>query len=236
MKTIKPPHKCGVIKSLIKYDLKETIYRSKMALSRRSASYISSVEWSVPKSEKVERIIALADKLYDGPLFNHGIRSYAFGKILMSLNNEKVDNEVFFIGSLLHDLGLIKDCTGTTFELVGADEACAHCHDILTPKQLDIIHEMILLHGAIGYAENKSLELKYLHYGAGVDVADLWRHRLNEQNYFEVYNKYPSQGHIPYMIDLLKKRMNENPNMYLSTVINLGFLGKMKQHKHCGQD
>lgn len=177
----------------------------------------------------MQKIITLADKLYDGPLFNHGIRSYAFGKILMSLNDEKVDNEVFFIGSLLHDLGLIKDCTGTTFELIGADEACAHCSDILTAKQLDIIHEMILLHGAIGYAENKSNELKYLHYGAGVDVADLWSHRLNEQNYFEVYSKYPSQGHIPYMIDLLKKRMNENPNMYLSTVINLGFLGKMKK-------
>lgn len=227
-----PPHKCGLIKKLIKHELVEFCYRTNMMIQRRSPRYLGRVDWEIPKSENIQKILKLAKRLYQGPLFNHGIRSYAFGKILMTLNEEVVDNEVFFLGCLLHDLGLKQECGDISFEIVGAESACQHCKEFLNSEQLDIMHEMIRLHDAVGEAENKTLELKYLHYGAGVDVADLWTHRLNEKNYHEVFIDYPSENHIHYMIDLMKDRMNENPNMYLSTLINLGFYKKMKKHKY----
>lgn len=231
MDTLKAPSKCGLIKNLVKHEIRETIYKAQKLLGSSRGRYIDEKDWETPKSERTSKILNLAKELNHPALFNHGLRSYSFGKIMMSIAGESVEDEVFFAGSLLHDLGLMRDCTGTTFELVGANEACGHCRSFFEKRELEIIHEMIVLHDAVGHAENRSKELKYLHYGAGIDVADLWSHRIDEINYTEVFQKYPSLDHINLMIQLMKKRLNENPIMHLSTLMNLGFTGKMKKHK-----
>ena len=231
MKALKAPSKCGLIKNLVKHEVHETFYKAKKLLGSSRGGYISVKDWEIPKSDRVSNILKLAKDLNHPALFNHGLRSYSFGKIMMSIAGERVDEEVFFAGSLLHDLGLMRNCTGTTFEVVGADEACGHCKDTFNKKELEILHEMILLHDAVGQAENKSKELKYLHYGAGIDVADLWSHRIDVKNYNEVFQKYPSLDHINIMIQLMKKRLSENPNMHLSTLMSLGFTQKMRRHK-----
>lgn len=231
MDALKAPSKCGLIKSLVQHEVNELIYRMQRILSSSKGAYVRPFEWGVPKSIKANKILELAKQLNHPEILNHGLRSFAFGKILMRLSGEKVDDEVFFAGSLLHDLGLMRDCTGSSFELVGANEAYEHCEEIFEKRDLEVLYEMILLHDAIGMASDKSLELKYLHYGAGIDVADLWTHRISVENYKEVYNKYPSHNHIEFMISLLKQRLNENPKMYLSTLMKLGFTRKMRKHQ-----
>lgn len=231
MTELKAPSKCGVIASLVKHEFKESCYKAAQVLRGGGNRYIDPLEWQVPKSERILKISRLASKLNNSALLNHGYRSFAFGKIMMNLAGENVDNEVFFTGAVLHDLGLMRDCTGTTFEVVGANEACGHCREDFSKKDLEIIYEMILLHDAVGRAENKSLELKYLHYGAGIDVADLWSHRINSKNYQEVFKSYPSHGHIEVMLDLMGRRLRENPKMFLSTLLKLGFEKKMRNHQ-----
>ncbi|MEH0860444.1 hypothetical protein [Halobacteriovorax sp. DPLXC-1] len=225
------PSKCGLISSLIKHDIKESVYKLKLKLNINKRPYINTETITPPNSERVRKITKIATELYHPALFNHGIRSYAFGKLMMNILNEDVDDEVFFIGSLLHDLGLMRDCTNSTFEIVGAKEAVHICKEHYKEEELQKINEMIILHDAVGHAENKSKELKYLHYGAGIDVADLWTHRINPKNYDDIFKKYPSLNHIEVMIGMMKNRMLENPDMYLSTLIKLGFFDKMRNHK-----
>ncbi|MDD0851735.1 hypothetical protein HBN50_01455 [Halobacteriovorax sp. GB3] len=232
MKELVAPSKCFLVKNLIKHEFKESLFKLSKMIHLNKVDYLNEDIWEIPKSSRVEKILNLANELYEPALLNHGLRSYSFGKMMMKANNERVDDEVFFVGSLLHDLGLMRDCTHTTFEVAGAKEACSHCKDDFEARELDLIHEMIMYHDAIGVAESKSLELKYLHYGAGIDVADLWTHRLHEENYNEVFERYPGKNHISVMIELMKKRMKDNPKMYLSTLINLGFYEKMKSHRH----
>ncbi|NBI53274.1 hypothetical protein EIZ48_11870 [Photobacterium alginatilyticum] len=166
-------------------------------------------------------------------LLNHSLRSYAFGIAMAHKVKSKIDKEVFFLGSVMHDLGLTEKCMGTeTFEVEGAREARAFCiHQGIEVDKADLIHEMVALHNSVGIAHKCDPEIALLHYGAGADIAGLWSYDLNKRTVEEVLAEYSDEGFKAGMIRLIEEQIAQKPNSYMATMVELGFLEKAAKAK-----
>lgn len=226
MYNFSPPTKCHLIKSFIKSDLEKLIFLSKRLILNKGAKLYNSSELKIPDSELVRKAVSFAANLYPESVLNHSIRSYQYGYLLALEDNIKFDQEVFFIGSLFHDLGLTQKCHDSTFEHVGAVLGVQKYKELKKDslkENQDLIFEMIALHDAIGIADKKSNETKLLHMGAGIDIAGIWDYRLHKQQKKEIFKQYPLLDMKSLMKELLMIRLRENPKMYLSSLIKLGF-------------
>jgi hypothetical protein len=94
--------------------------------------------------------------------------------------NLRYDEELFFLASVLHDLGLTTEFRGTErFEVVGADAAAAFLKNQgVDDERRAIIWDAIALHTSVGIASRKRPEIALVHIGAGVDVLGLELNKL----------------------------------------------------------
>lgn len=81
-------------------------------------------------------------------LFNHVMRTFAFGRDAGALQNARCGQEMLFLGSVLHDLGLVETFIGEDrFEVDGADAAA----DFLSrqgysDRKITVVWDAIALH------------------------------------------------------------------------------------------
>jgi hypothetical protein len=82
------------------------------------------------------------------------------------------DEELFFLGAILHDLGLTTEFrSAERFEVSGADAAAAFLEDQgVAPDRREIVWDAIALHTSVGIASRKRPEVALVHIGAGIDV------------------------------------------------------------------
>ena len=104
-------------------------------------------------------------------LFNHVMRTFAFGRDAGALRSVQYDKEMLFLGCVLHDLGLIEKFIGENrFEVDGADAAA----DFLSrqgysDRKIATIWDAIALHTTPGVPQRKQPEIALLQLGAGID-------------------------------------------------------------------
>jgi hypothetical protein len=78
----------------------------------------------VPVSSIARRAEELARSVSSDVLFNHVMRCYWFGALFAQQESTKVDGELMFLSSVLHDLGLTDHAPGPhRFEIEGAGAA-----------------------------------------------------------------------------------------------------------------
>jgi hypothetical protein len=78
----------------------------------------------VPDSSIVRHAEELARAVSNDMLFNHVMRCYWFSELFAQLEGAKVDSELMFLSSVLHDLGLTDHAPGPhRFEIAGASAA-----------------------------------------------------------------------------------------------------------------
>src|SRR5687768_9962364 len=83
------------------------------------------------------------------PLVHHCRRTYLFGAALLDQAGKSFDAEVFYLASILHDLGLTQTWEDgvTPFEKRGASVAATHLAQWgAAPELTDLVHEAIALH------------------------------------------------------------------------------------------
>lgn len=79
---------------------------------------------AIPDSGVARDAVALAREVSSPMLFNHVMRSFVFGKLVGARETVVVDDEVVFLSTTLHDLGLTGHAAGPRrFEIEGADAA-----------------------------------------------------------------------------------------------------------------
>jgi len=162
---------------------------------------------------------------------NHCLRSYAFGIAMAHKVKQPFDKEVFFLGAIMHDLGLTPEFDkGETFEIDGAKAARTFCieHQISAEKA-DLVHEMVAHHNSVGIAHKLDPEIALLHYGAGADVAALWISDIHKKTLSEVLSEYPRLDFKEGMSKLLSEQLSRKPTSYMKSLIQLGFLKKMEK-------
>jgi putative intracellular protease/amidase len=129
-------------------------------------------------------------------MYNHSVRSYLFARVAAAARGltagEGYDDELLFLGCVLHDVGLTARADrGRRFEVDGAEGAV----DLLRANGLEaaraaIVWEAIALHTSAGIAEHRGNEVALTRAGIGIDFgadADLVPGELAGR----VHERYP---------------------------------------------
>lgn len=229
---IKPKRsKPGLICSFICSDITHAAQRARRFISRDHIQYVASKAYGIPDSQSCRRVLDLVVEASPLHLVNHCLRSYAFGIAMAHKVKQPFDSEVFFLGAIMHDLGLTqKYDQGNSFEVDGATAARSFCLAQNVPDdKADLVHEMVVLHNSVGFAHKQDPEIALLHYGAGADVADLWIQDVHKKTLSEVLEKFPVLDFKVGMQKLLLDQISRKPSSYMAPFLELGFLKKIER-------
>jgi HD domain-containing protein len=129
----------------------------------------------IPDSALAQKAVDLAFRVFPDVVRTHVLRTFVFGSLVGKAQGLRYDEELFFLGALLHDLGLTAEFRAADrFEVAGADAAEAFLkQEGVSPERREIVWDAIALHTSIGIASRKRPEIALVHIGAGVDVLGL---------------------------------------------------------------
>jgi cyanamide hydratase family protein with HD domain len=229
--TTKPkPCKFCLIKDFIAHDITNAIDKTWRYLSNRHVQYVAKNHFKIPDSKSCTDALEFVRVCSPDHLLNHCLRSYAFGVAMAHKVAKKFDKEVLFLGSIMHDLGLTERYENDqTFEITGARVAREFCADNgIDEEKADLVHEMVALHNSVGIAHKREPEIALLHFGAGADVAGLWLHDINPRTLEEILTEYPRLDFNEGMSRLIEEQVTKKPNSYMRTMVDLGFLKKIR--------
>jgi hypothetical protein len=163
-------------------------------------------------------------------LFNHVMRTFAFGRAMGALRGAKYDEEMLFLGSALHDLGLVEEfIREDRFELDGADAAA----DFLSrqgysDKKIAIIWDAIALHTTPGIPQRKQPEIALVQVGAGIDVGAIPLALITPESVETILAEYPRLGFKKAMLAAMGAVVRRKP---MTGAVNLmGEIGRRQEH------
>ena len=230
--TAKPmASKACLICSFIGSDITSATQRLRRFISRDHIQYVARNDYHIPDSYNCKKALELVSACSPDHLINHSLRSYAFGIAMAHKIKKPFDKEVFFLGAIMHDLGLTEEYDkGNTFEIDGAVAARSFCIDHgLTVEKADLVHEMIAHHNSVGKAHKMDPEIALLHFGAGADVAGLWINDIHKKTLSEIISEYPRLDFKQAFAKLLSEQVERKPESYMKPLLDLGFLKKIQE-------
>ena len=154
-------------------------------------------------------------------LLNHVLRTYWFGSLLAEQRGWTHDPELFFLGAVLHDLGLTEQGRGPQrFELEGADRAHRFLLAQGQPKErADVVWDAIALHTSLGIAERKRPEIALVHLGASADVVGLGLAELPGERVAQVLAALPRRAFKRSIRDAFVATIEANPGSAVHTFL-----------------
>lgn len=133
-------------------------------------------------------------------LLNHCLRCYLWGRLLADANGHALDDELFYVACLLHDLGLT--------EKYGRPEADVHCFTLLgagparnlagkagwEEARQDALAEAITLHVNVHVGLAHGVDAHLLNASTALDVTGLRLWELPRPQVDAVLARYPGLG------------------------------------------
>ena len=88
----------------------------------------SNDQLRIPDSRLCAEVTELVRESSPEYLFNHSLRSFYFASLLAERRKTRLDVEVLYLGTIMHDIGLVEGMIHEPrrFEVVGADFARSH--------------------------------------------------------------------------------------------------------------
>jgi len=147
----------------------------------------------LPDSALALKAVDLIFRVSPAVVRTHVVRTFVFGSLVGKAQGSRYDDELFFLGAVLHDLGLTAEFRASErFEVVGADAADAFLKaEGVSPERREIIWDAIALHTSVGIASRKRPEIALVHIGAGVDVLGIELDKLPPQLVAETIEALP---------------------------------------------
>ncbi len=163
-------------------------------------------------------------------LFNHVMRTFAFGRDAGALQGAQYDHEMLFLGSVLHDLGLVDEfMREDRFEVDGADAAA----DFLSKRgysdaKIAVIWDAIALHTTPGVPQRKQPEVALLQLGAGIDIGAIPLNLVTPESVEIILAEYPRLGFKAAMLEAMAAVVRRKP---MTGALNLmGEIGRERDH------
>jgi hypothetical protein len=104
----------------------------------------------------------------------HGHRTWVFGVALAAIDGQRLDRELFYVGALLHDAGIIETVAGEDFTLRSGDVAAACLHAAGRGEDEVALRDAITVHATPGISADHDGALgTYIQSGAMLDIAGL---------------------------------------------------------------
>lgn len=164
---------------------------AKAPKSRRIPREVAGLK--VPDGDVALKAAALAQKVCEPSLFNHCARTYFFAGLLAAKQKLKVDLELLFLASILHDLGLTERFMGPErFEVQGADAAGSFLSTQgITAERTSIVSDAILMHSSGFIAERMRPEIALLSVATGADVVGYRIGEFSQEQLLEITTAFP---------------------------------------------
>lgn len=161
-------------------------------------------------------------------LYNHSMRTFAFGRAASEQSGTPVDEEMLFLGSVFHDLGLADAFVGPDrFEIDGADAAAAFLSERGYPDtKIAVIWDAVALHSTLHVPQRKQPEIALVQLGAGIDMGAMPRSLLNPEAIEIILAEYPRLGFKKAMLAAMGEVVRRKP---MTGTINL--MGEIGRHQ-----
>ena len=169
-----------------RFELGEALRRSRKRLGLLKLLEVTPADCQAPDSQIARDAFELASRLSSRMLLNHAVRTYHYGAILAARDGLRIDRELLYVASVLHDLGLTPMFQNEpgSFEWVSATQARDFGVERgMDADRADLLFDAVALHSSIGIADSREPEVAMVHFGAGLDLFGL---RLDEVPKLEV--------------------------------------------------
>jgi len=181
--------------------------RAKLALGRRPvrAASVDLDTFAVPDSSFAREAEQACAELLPA-LEGHSYRTWLFGRALAAVDGQKLDDELFYCGSLLHDFGIVSPTANRDFTLgsVERTRACATAAG-LADERADLLADAICVHTTPGVNIEKDGAIGcYLQWGAMVDGAGLRIWDIADNNVEEVLRRYPRGDFKRQLVEMVR--------------------------------
>jgi len=125
-------------------------------------------------------------------LFKHSVRTFLFGSLVGRALGLKFDEEVLYLASILHDLGLTKRFEGDApFEIQGAETARHFLEEhAYAREKIGIVWDGIAMH-ASPIGQYKRPEIALVGEGAGADVLGPDVSQIKKSDVEEILKAFP---------------------------------------------
>lgn len=161
-------------------------------------------------------------------LYNHVMRSFGFGRQAGRAQGAAFDEEMLFIGSVLHDLGLVdRFVGGDRFEIDGADAAAEFLSRQGYPDaKIAVVWDAIALHTTLGVPQRKRPEIALVQLGAGIDVGAAPRELIGSEAVEAILAEWPRLGFKQAFLEAMGRIARRKPE---TGAVNL--MGEVGRHQ-----
>ncbi len=131
-----------------------------------------------PRTEVAQNAIRFVEGIEDPAIYNHSMRTYLYGRFLgeqQGLQPDRdYDDELLFLGCVLHDSGLSAEGNGDQcFDIDGADLAARFLSEQgVGHERVEVVWDAVALHLCFEVAIRKRPEIALVSAGAGLDLGD----------------------------------------------------------------
>jgi hypothetical protein len=203
---------------------------------------------ALPRSRASERAIGFAREHLHAELFNHSVRTFVFSRVVAAHRGlepgSDFDEELVYLGCLLHDIGLTERGDGEQrFEVDGADVAAELlAAEGLEPDRVEVVWQAIALHTSFGINNRMRPEIALTAGGIGMDFgrdAEIVGDELAEA----VHRAYPRQELARVLVDEIVAQGRGRPQKaapytYAGELVRercAGELTRMEQRAHASR-
>lgn len=154
-------------------------------------------------------------------LFNHSVRVYLFGALRGNQLHLKFDEELMYVASLFHDLGLMEAFASQAerFEVDGANAARDFLmHHGIAPPKADLAWEAIALHTTPGIAQHMRPEIALTRAGVRIDVVGTDFDAFTSAQRDEIVSAFPRLDFKGAFIDAQARSARSKPLTTFGTI------------------
>jgi hypothetical protein len=199
--------------------------RVKLALGRipPAAARVDLDTFRVPDSKFAREAEEACAELPPG-LEGHSYRTWLFGRSLATVDGNKLDDELFYCGALLHDYGIVNPTTGRDFTLGSVDRmlSCATAAGV-AQERAELLADGICVHTTPGVTvENDGAIGCYLQWGAMVDGAGLRMWDIASHNVREILHRYPRGDFKRELVGMMRAEAKVLPTGRFGLLVRCG--------------
>lgn len=208
--------------------------RARLGLDESAMTRIDVAAIKLPDSVTAKHASDLLQSLSPPWLVNHCMRTWLLGALLAQAGRIRFDEELHFVASALHDLGLTREPK--------CDEGCAACFAVQGAREAEKfaeragwsverrhrLSEAISLHLNIRVSMRHGAEAHLLHEGAALDVIGARMRELSKESLQSVLDRYPRLGFKENMVTAMKTQAHATPDSRAAFLAGLGFIGMIR--------
>lgn len=154
----------------------------------------------------------------------HAERTWLFGTALANVDGVELDRELFYIASLLHDVGLVEAVTGEDFTLRSAAAVPPVMSDHRNDRDITHVQDAITAHTTPGASiETDGAEAFYLQSGAVCDLGGLRLSHLAAPTVQAILDAHPRTGLAEVIVPLIRAEAAAVPTGRFALLCKTGF-------------